>query len=104
MEDYQARFEAIMKDNNMGDWEPMSIEELAIIMSAISGAAMHISALVVEGLDSDDDSELPIQAVTIGLIRALYQAADLFLDSVIEDMFEENDEEEEEEEEDSDDE
>lgn len=84
MEDYEARFNAIMKDNQMDEWEALSLDELLIVLAATNAAAAQLSNMLIDFFDAEDEANLDLPVETGRLIRELFKATDAFLDDVIE--------------------
>lgn len=102
MEDFDAQFNAIMKENKMDDWEPLSLDELLIVVAAVTTASAQLSNMLVDHFDAEDEGDLKIPAETARLMRVMYRAIDGLLDAVIGDVLDESEDEELEEDDDED--
>lgn len=96
MEDYDARFAAIMKENKMDDWEPLSLDELLIVVAATTAASAQLSNLLIDHFDAEDEESLKIPVETAKMIRELYRSIDTLLDVLIGDVLDEDLEDDEE--------
>lgn len=99
--DWDSLFQAIMKDSDIDDCSPVSIEELTVIMSSLSACAMHVSQMLIEGMEADDEDSLNISDKTATMLRTMYEHCERFVDTAIAEMFGDDPDDEEDDEDDN---
>ncbi len=81
------QFDAIIKENDMGDWQPISLDELAIILSSITAAASHLTNFLLEGFDASDPENLLIPIDIVRLLRMVYRCSEDAQDQIVEHLY-----------------
>lgn len=86
-DEVDQQFDAIIRDNDMGDWQPISLDELAIILSSITSAASHITNFLLEGFDATDPENLVIPIDIVRLLRMVYRCSEDAQDQIVEHLY-----------------
>lgn len=92
-DDLHAQFDAIIRDNQLDETQPAGLDELALIVTSLTGAAMHVSHLLLENFDSETPESLNIPLEMARILRMLYKTSEEFMDMITEDLYEGMDDE-----------